>query len=77
MSATSHSAYCEEVNPSITEEVHVVEYSAVEKLVEAAKKLGLRCTNTGMYGPMGISPGECKCSTCEMKSALKEFEEGK
>lgn len=48
----------------------------VEKLsavVDAAKKLGLQCRNIGNYGPLGLSPGECKCSNCEMKKALKPF----
>lgn len=45
----------------------------VQKLVKAAKNLGLACVNTGMYGSLKISPGKCTCSTCEMRKALKEW----
>lgn len=39
-------------------------------LREAARRLGLQCVNSGCYGIMGISPGECKCSTCAMRDLL-------
>lgn len=37
---------------------------------EALDANGLQCKNTGMYGPMGLRPGECTCSSCLAKKAL-------
>ncbi len=50
------------------------ESEKVERLIRAAKAVGKQCANTGMYGPLGIGPGECKCANCELRSALREFE---
>lgn len=43
-----------------------------EKLRAALGGLGLRCSNTGMYGPLKIRPGECTCANCIARQALEE-----
>lgn len=45
----------------------------VTALVEAANKIGVQCSNTGMYGPLKIRPGECPCANCEMRKARDAF----
>ncbi len=44
--------------------------SDFEELVEAAKSLAVGCANTGYYGQLGISPGQCDCSRCLARKAL-------
>ena len=46
-----------------------------EKLIKAQhlqiKSMGRQCLNTGMYGPLGLSPGQCDCSSCDANRILK------
>jgi hypothetical protein len=52
------------------------EAKRTDPLVAAIRQLGLMCVNTGMYGPMNLRPGECTCSTCNMKKALEKYDSG-
>lgn len=50
-------------------------------LVEALKRHIGTCHNSGMYGPLGISPGGCAeskhaCAVCLSKKALAKYESG-
>ena len=56
--------------------IWMLKSGAVKKLFDAASNMGTQCANTGMYGQLGLSPGECTCSRCDLKKTLKEFKDG-
>jgi hypothetical protein len=42
----------------------------LQEAMEALKAQGGQCKNIGMYGPLGIRPGECDCSSCLRNKTL-------